>query len=58
MWAWMFHVLRATCYKVGFTREFEDFGGGRADAPCATCYKLGYIVTKLHSYNGADGGKG
>jgi hypothetical protein len=27
MWAWMFHVLRATCYKVGFPGEFDDFGG-------------------------------
>jgi hypothetical protein len=24
----MSHVLRATCYKVDFTREFDDFGGG------------------------------
>jgi hypothetical protein len=29
----------------------------RTDVPCATCYKLGYIVAKLHGYNGAGGGK-
>jgi hypothetical protein len=28
-WARMFHVLRATCYKVDFPEEIEDFGGER-----------------------------
>jgi hypothetical protein len=39
------------------TKVLEGVANMRTDVPCATCYKLGYIVAKLHGYNGAGGGK-
>jgi hypothetical protein len=40
----MFHVLRATCDKVRFPREFEDFGGGRRLFHVLHATKMGYMA--------------
>jgi hypothetical protein len=39
----MFHVLRATCYKVVFPREFEDLGGEGRLFHVLHATKMGYM---------------